>query len=261
MPRRYGHSAALLHYWGHRIATQGVDGDLPLLARGLAALGLALQPQQVTLLARYLALLLEWNQRLNLTAVTDPAEVEVRHFLDALSALLVLPPEARALVDLGAGAGLPGLSLAIARPAIHVTLVDSARKKVRFLEHVIANLALSNARALWGRAEELGQQAEHRERYDVATARAVAEVAVLAEYALPLLRIGGAAIFWKHGDVRAELEGARHAITVLGGGAPAVHPVRAPGLPEGRCLVVVRKERPTPQAYPRRPGAATKRPL
>lgn len=234
---------------------------LPHLQAGLAALGIPLTPLQLSRLARYRALLIDWNQRLNLTTVTDPAEIEVRHFLDALTGLLVLPAETRALIDLGTGAGLPGLPLAIARPAMQVTLVDAARKKVRFVEVVIATLALQNARAMWARAEEIGQQAEHRERYDVVTVRAVAVAAVLAEYALPLLRIGGVAIFWKHGDVQDELERAQRAIALLGGGAPAVHAVRAPGLPEGRCLIVVRKERPTPRAYPRAPGTPTKRPL
>jgi 16S rRNA (guanine527-N7)-methyltransferase len=234
---------------------------LPHLQAGLAALGLTLTPAQLALLARYRELLLAWNQRLNLTAVTDPAAVETRHFLDALAALTVLPPGAQTLIDIGTGAGLPGLPLALARPDLSVTLVDSVGKKVRFLEHVIAKLALSNARALWARAEELGQNPEHRERYDIATARAVAETAVLAEYALPLLRCGGIALLWKHGDAREELRRAERAVRVLGGGTPLVRPIAAPGLEEGRVFVLLRKERPTPSAYPRPPGRAKKKPL
>lgn len=242
-------------------ASEPIVRSLPHLTAGLAALGIALAPPQVAQLARYRDLLLEWNQRFNLTAVTDPAAIEVRHFLDSLVALPILPPDARTLIDLGTGAGLPGLPLAIARPDLSVTLVDSVRKKVRFVEHVIADLALSNARAFWGRAEDLGRQPEHRERYGVATARAVAETAVLAEYALPLLRLGGVALLWKHGDLRAELGRAERALRLLGGGEPTVRPVRAPGLEAGRALVIVPKVRPTPRAYPRPPGRAKKAPL
>lgn len=234
---------------------------LPRLSCGLAALGIALTPTQAAQLVRYRDLLLEWNKRINLTAVTEPAAVEVRHFLDSLVALPLLPSNARTLVDVGSGAGLPGLPLAIMRPDLSVTLVDSVGKKVRFLEYVSAHLALTNVRAVWARAEELGRQPEHRERYDVATARAVAEIAVVAEYVLPLVRIGGMALLWKHGDVREELRRGQRALGVLGGGGPRVHPVQAPGLEAGRVLVVVPKVRPTPPSYPRRPGRAKKAPL
>lgn len=234
---------------------------LPLLVAGLAALRLTLSTPQVRLLAAYRDLLLAWNRRVNLTAVTDPLAVETRHFLDALSGLAVLSPAARTLVDVGSGGGLPGVPLAIARPDLSVLLVDAARKKVPFLDLVIAELALYSVAALWARAEEAGQLPAHRERYDVATARALAPTAVLAEYTLPLVRVGGIVVLWKHGDVSGELGRAARAITVLGGGQPSVHPVRAPGLEEGRCLVVVPKERPTPPEYPRPPGRPGKRPL
>ena len=242
---------------------------MELLARGAAALGLPLGAAQLEAYEVYFRELIAWNQRANLTAITDYEEVQQKHFLDSLTVALPLVRRwgagerlgHRALVDVGTGAGFPGLALKIAFPALRVTLIEATGKKVRFLEHVVATLGVEDVRVVWGRAEELAHQPEHRERYDVATARAVASLASLAELLLPFVRIGGLAIAPKKGDIAAEVDAARHAVAVTGGAVAEIVPVRLPELPDERALVVLAKERPTPPTYPRPAGVPARRPL
>ena len=243
---------------------------LPLLREGAAALGLRLSRSQ---LARFGALrdaLLDWNSRHNLTSITDPAEVERLHFLDSLSVLLALPraadgspcPEPLELIDVGSGGGLPGLPLRIACPELSVTFVESVGKKAAFIDHAAEALRLSRVRVIVARAEEVGADRRTREWFDIAVARAVAALPVLAEFLLPLVRPGGLMVALKKGDIAAELAAATAAIRTLGGAPAEVLPVEIPGLAgEGRCLVVVRKRRPTPTGYPRRVGLPAKRPI
>jgi 16S rRNA (guanine527-N7)-methyltransferase len=201
------------------------------------------------------------------TAITGCHQVQVRHFLDSLSCLLVLDPRFPSdgppprMVDVGTGAGFPGMVLKILRPDWDLTLVDSVRKKVRFVEHMVQVLQFSGVAVLWARAEELGQDPAHRERYDVAVSRAVAELSVLAEYLLPLCRIGGMMVAPKGLSTKVEVQDAQCAIDVLGGKVAEVRGVDVPGLNEDRYLVVVDKMAPTPPSYPRRPGIPGKRPL
>jgi 16S rRNA (guanine527-N7)-methyltransferase len=223
-------------------------------------MGIELTPAHLAAFDTYYAELIAWNARVNLTTITDRAEVDLKHFADSLSASLALDRKNVALVDLGAGAGFPGLPLAIVFPDLRVTLVEATGKKVAFLEHLIAQLALSNARAIHSRAEDLGRAPEHRARYDIAIARAVADLAVLVEYALPLLCVGGKFIALKGVDVADEIEHARGALDLLGGKIYATIPVQLSGL-EVRHLVVVAKTRETPNVYPRRAGMAEKKPL
>ena len=209
--------------------------------------------------------LVAWNQRFNLTAITDWEGVLVRHFLDSLSCLKVLPRAdltcgARA-IDVGTGAGFPGIPLKIVCPGMRLTLLEATRKKVTFLEHMIRVLELEGVEVIHGRAEELGHDPAHREQYDWALARAVAEMPTLAEYLLPLVRVGGATLAQKGEGVAAEVHGADAAIVTLGGRVRQLVPVELRGLAETRYLLVMDKVAATPERYPRRPGVPQKRPL
>ena len=235
---------------------------LRLLAEQTAVWNLPLSPAQLTQFERYLALLLDWNERLNLTAVRDPAQIEVRHFLDSLScALLTGGLNGRSLIDIGSGAGFPGLPLKLLYPDLKLTLVESVAKKTTFLQTVVADLGLSGVTVLAERAEALGQSAEHRERYDWATARGVAEMRTLLEYLLPLCRVGGHALAQKGENGLAELAAAETAVATLGGGPAQWQVVTLPGHLTPHYLISVPKRSPTPAPYPRRVGLAAKRPL
>ncbi len=232
------------------------------LVAGAAALGQPLTREQVALFARYEAVLLDWNTRVNLTAIVDPAAIRRRHFLDSLTCIQVTGDlDGQRVIDVGAGAGFPGLPLKICFPTMRLTLVESVAKKSRFLAAVIGELALDDIQVVTGRAETLGQDEAYRERYDWAVARAVAPLPVLAEYLLPLCRIGGRMLAQKGSAAAAEAEAAARAVARLGGGDLAVHAVRMPGLEATMHLVSAKKVAPTPAAYPRRPGVPSRRPL
>ena len=238
-----------------------------VLIEGARAWGMELSKAQTQSFETYCEELTAWNVRLNLTAITDCRQVQTRHFLDSLSCLLVLDrwcPDnmpAPRVIDVGTGAGFPGIPLKLVRPDWDLTLVDSARRKMEFLEHLVRVLQLSGVTIIWARAEELGQELAHRQQYDVAVGRAVAELPVLAEYLLPFCRVGGVAVAPKGVKAKAEVQAAQQAIATLGGQVVAVREVDVPGLEEARCLVVVQKVTSTPSRYPRRPGVPSKRPL
>lgn len=227
----------------------------------MSALRTALEARDVSLDAaamdrfeRFGALLRDWNERVNLTAITEPDEIATKHFLDSLTLLLARPLAASArVVDVGTGAGFPGIPLAIARTDARITLIESIGKKVRFLEEAVRVLSLKNARIVHGRAEELAHQREHRERYDVAVVRALPDLAVNLELLLPFCRLGGAAIAYK-GRIDEELPAAQRAADALGGEIGAIVTTASLGLGEllpGRNLVLVAKRRRTPSRYPR----------
>jgi 16S rRNA (guanine527-N7)-methyltransferase len=209
----------------------------------------------------FVALLLEANQRLNLTRIVEPGAVARLHLLDALAALPLMDDAtpSRAL-DLGSGGGIPGIVLAIARPTMAWSLVEAARRKAGALAAFIAALRLSNVGVLGERAETLGRDVAHRETYDLVTARACAPLPVLAEYALPLLRPGGLLVAWKGRPDPDELLAGRAASVLLGGDEPVEHPTAIPALGDHR-FILVRKLGPTPERYPRRPGEPGRRPL
>jgi 16S rRNA (guanine527-N7)-methyltransferase len=216
----------------------------------------------------YFALLLDWNQRINLTAITDLQGVVVRHFVDSLTLLAVLPAPQPAdivtkvsLIDVGTGAGFPGLALAIARPDIDITVMDSTAKKVKFCSEVIRQLNLDCAQALHARAEEQAHLPGFREQFDLATARAVAALPTLLEYVLPFVRVGGQCIAMKGSDADAEVAQAQTALQKLGGKLHHIHPVQLPGLSDQRALIVMNKVAPTPTLYPRQGGAPRSNPL
>ena len=245
---------------------QGAD-EVQVLIEGARAWGMELSEAQRQAFRTYYEELAAWNARFNLTAITGCRQVQLRHFLDSLSCLLVLdewfPADVPAprVIDMGAGAGFPGIPLKLLRPDWDLTLVDSGRKKVLFLQHMVEVLRLSGLQVLWARAEDLGQDLQHRELYDVALARAVAELSVLAEYLLPFCQVGGMMLAPKGVKAQVEVQAAERAICTLGGRVVEVRAVDVPGLEEVRCLVVVEKIASTPARYPRRPGIPSKRPL
>lgn len=231
-----------------------------LLSSTAASWGLALDRRQLDQFAAYTDELRRWNERVNLTAITTEPEIAARHFLDSLRCALSWGEEPRRLIDVGAGAGFPGLPLKILRPELRLALVESVEKKAAFLRHMVAVLGLSGVEVAVARAETIGHAEAHREHYDVAVARAVAELRVLAEYCLPLCRVGGRFLAPKGAQVEPELQAAQEAIAVLGGRIGAVEQVELPGV-ERRTLVVVEKIAPTPPQYPRAVGVPSKRPL
>ncbi|HRQ39151.1 MAG TPA: 16S rRNA (guanine(527)-N(7))-methyltransferase RsmG [Chloroflexota bacterium] len=236
--------------------------DIPQLVEAAARLGVALTAVQQTQFELYLNLLLAWNERLNLTAVRDPQAIIERHFYDSLTCAAVTGDlNGRALIDIGSGAGFPGLPLKIAFPQLQLTLVESIAKKTAFLQAVVTELGLTSVQILAERAEILGHQPTHRARYDWAVARAVADMRVLAEYLLPFCRLGGSMLAQKGENAAAETAAAAHAIHILGGSEAHLHPMPLPGTHNVHYLVVVEKCAPTPEPYPRRPGMAAKRPL
>ena len=225
------------------------------LERASALYGLPLDAKQIEKFGIYYRLLIEWNAKMNLTAITEPREVAVKHIVDSLTALRGIEErDSLRLIDVGTGAGFPGIPLKIVRPDLKLTLLDSLKKRVHFLETVVETLGLEGV-------EEAARQSALRERFDIAASRAVARLPVLAEYLLPFVRIGGTAIALKGLHSEEEAKEAKRAVKILGGRAIESIPVALPGLSDKRAVLVIKKERPTPKAYPRKAGKPAKEPL
>jgi len=224
--------------------------------------GLRLSPSHLSALEIYERELLDWNSRFNLTAIKEPDKVRVKHFLDSLTCLCVMrdTPMDR-VIDVGTGAGFPGLPIKIVNPSISLTLVDSVSKKTNFCEHIIRKLNLEKVNVIKERAEVLGHMAEQRQQYDWAMARAVAVLPVLAEYLLPMVRVGGAMIAMKGESAHAEAQSAENALSILGGHLREIVQITLPGIVEEHFLVVIDKVAATPSGYPRKVGIPTKKPL
>ena len=231
------------------------------LAQGAAQAGFALTDKQLDQFQQYTELLLETNKVLNLTAITDPEEVAIKHMVDSLLVYDAAKFHNHTIVDVGTGAGFPGLPLKIYDPSMRVTLIDSLQKRLNFLGTVIEALQLGQVRCVHGRAEDAGRDVKLREKFDVAVARAVASLPVLAEYCLPLVRVGGVFYAMKGSHFQEEVDASHHAIEVLGGKILDVRPVSLPGLSDQRAIITIGKVRPTPKQYPRKAGTASKRPL
>ena len=239
-------------------------GDLPLLRQWAGRLGAPLAEHQLDVFRLYRDELLSWTvRRANLTSITDPDEVESRLFLESLWCAGALPAtEGLRLIDIGSGGGFPGLPLAIAFPRLDVTLVEATGKKIQFLEHVVGVLGLRNCHVFQGRAEDLGHDPDHREVYDVATARGLAPLPALVELCLPFIRPGGVLIASKGADAEQEIDDASNALSTLGGETEEIIlPDADTPIHADHRLVLIRKSAPTPYQYPRRNGVPAQRPL
>jgi 16S rRNA (guanine527-N7)-methyltransferase len=236
------------------------NGGVQELINGALHLGLSLTAQQVERFQLYYDELVTWNRRMNLTAIVDYEEVQVKHFLDSLTLTMVLSDAPAKVADIGTGAGLPGIALKIACPNIELTLIDSTQKKALFLNHIVAALGLEGVSVVTGRAEELAHDAQYREHFDAVLARGVAKMASLAELTLPFCAVGGTFIAMKTWPPDAEVDEAERALNVMGGRLRQIVRIGLGGL-EDRSLVVIDKVRPTPEKYPRRSGIPQKRPL
>ena len=233
-----------------------------ILTARAAEAGIPLTAEQIGPFSVYHEMLLDWNTRMNLTALTAPEDVAVKHIIDSLTAYdAALFDGAQMLIDVGTGAGLPGIPLAVYAPHLTVTLLDSLNKRVRFLTEATAAMGLQNVRCIHARAEEAARTAEHRAAYDIVVSRAVARLPVLLEYTLPFVRVGGTLLALKGRAYAEEQKEARRAAGVLGGGRITARPVHLPGLDDVRAILTVTKERQTPAAYPRGGGAPARRPL
>jgi 16S rRNA (guanine527-N7)-methyltransferase len=233
------------------------------LAEQAAALfDITLSPEQISQFEIYARELVEWSARINLTAITDPQGIQVRHFLDSLSIVKAVPlrPGLR-VIDVGTGAGFPGLPLKIVYPDLRLTLLEATGKKVAFLDHVVTSLGLKDVETLHARAEEAGHQTAHRAKYDLVLARAVARLPSLLEYLLPLSRVGGYSIAMKGKTAKEEADGSARALSLLGGRLKEIEKIQLPDVAEDHYLIVVEKTAHTPSAYPRRAGIPTQQPL
>jgi 16S rRNA (guanine527-N7)-methyltransferase len=235
-----------------------------LLRDGARNLGIDLTGAELDGFECYMSLLLDWNRRVNLTAITDPAEIAILHFFDSLTCLAAASfgPNAR-VIDVGSGAGLPGIPIAVVRPDLRLTLLESTRKKCRFLSDVASSLDLIGVSVDCRRAEDAGRDPLLRGTFDVAVSRAVADLAVLAELCLPFVKVGGLMLAMKGPRVEEEMEQARRACAILGGEIEFTRSfaLPAPVEPADRVVVGIRKISPTPDRYPRRAGMPAKRPL
>jgi 16S rRNA (guanine527-N7)-methyltransferase len=241
---------------------------LSILVRGARQLGVELDVHQLDLFERYFRLLKSASSRISLTSVTGYEAVQQRHFLESLALLpalrqvdLLAPGRQERVMDLGAGAGLPGLPLKIAAPDLSLTLLEATARKAAFLREVASELALEQVEVLAGRAEEVARQADRRQAYELVVARAVAPLPTLLELALPFLRIGGVLAAPKGSGAPQEVTRSERAMGLLGGELLSVVPLPVPGAPRWPWLVLVRKVAPTLEVYPRRPGIPAKRPL
>lgn len=224
-------------------------------------MGIILSEDQLLQFEKYYKLLVEWNTFMNLTAITEHEEVLKKHFLDSLSIVkTVNMKDIHTVMDIGTGAGFPGIPLKISYPHLKVVLLDSLGKRVKFLNHVIGELGLEDISAIHGRAEDFARQAEYRESFDLCVSRAVANLSSLSEYCIPYTKKDNLFISYKSGKIEEELETAKRAISLLGGKVENLCKFALTDAGE-RTLVVIRKEKPTPKKYPRKAGLPSREPL
>lgn len=233
-----------------------------LLETSVKELGLEISQKQIDMFFKYKDLLLEWNEKMNLTAITDEQEIITKHFVDSISILSELEiEEGGSLIDVGTGAGFPGIPIKIMRPDLKVTLLDSLNKRISFLDEVCEQLELKNVDNIHSRAEDGGQNPKLREKFDVCVSRAVANLSVLSEYCLPFVAVGGQFVSLKGPKVSEELEEGEIVIEELGGYISEIIEIEIPYSDIVHSLVIVDKEEETPKKYPRKAGTATKKPI
>ena len=227
-----------------------------VLTEKVKELSILLNDKQIQQFEQYYNILVEWNKVMNLTAITEYEEVVEKHFLDSLTIV-----NGKTMIDVGTGAGFPGIPLKIAFPHLKVTLLDSLNKRIKFLNEVIDLLELNDIKAIHGRAEDYAKQAEYREQYDICVSRAVANLATLSEYCLPYVKVDGLFVPYKSGEIDEELKSSEKAVSILGGKVEEVVKFQLPGTDIGRSFVKIHKIKETKKKYPRKAGMPTKEPL
>ena len=233
-----------------------------VLTKKVKNLSIVLNDKQIQQFEQYYNILVEWNKVMNLTAITEYEEVVEKHFLDSLTIVNAINVEKiETLIDVGTGAGFPGIPLKIAFPHLKVTLLDSLNKRIKFLNEVIDLLELDDIKAIHGRAEDYAKQAEYREQYDICVSRAVANLATLSEYCLPYVKVDGLFVPYKSGEIDEELKSSEKAVSILGGKVEEVVKFQLPGTDIGRSFVKIHKIKETKKKYPRKAGMPTKEPL
>lgn len=233
-----------------------------LLIKACEALNLSINEKQVEQFIKYKDLLIEWNKKINLTAITDEKEIVLKHFIDCISLMTVYKIENYInIIDVGTGAGFPSVPIKIMCPNINVTLLDSLNKRIKFLNELIVELELDNISCIHSRAEDSGKDKDFREKYDLCVSRAVANLAVLSEYCLPFVSVGGTFISFKSIDIDNELSGAKVAIEKLGAKVDSVNTVNIPYSDIQHSIIVIKKIRQTPSQYPRKAGMVSKQPI
>ena len=231
------------------------------LIKCLSELNIEISENQIELFDRYYELLIYWNNKFNLTSITNKEDVLVKHFADSVALLKYVDISESTLLDVGSGAGFPGIPLRIMCDSCKVILLDSLNKRIGFLNEVIKDLGLSGINAVHGRAEDLARDLSYRERFDFVTSRAVANLSILSEYCLPFVRIGGHFISYKSGDVDIEMNDSSNAFSILGGRLENDYRFSIPGTEYERSFICVEKINRTPDSYPRKAGVPSKKPL
>lgn len=226
----------------------------------LKEFNIEINEEQIKSFEKYINLLLEWNEKINLTAITQPEEVKLKHFVDSLTVLKYINDDDK-VIDIGTGAGFPGIPLKIMNENTKITLLDSLNKRINFLNIVIETLNLRNIQAIHGRAEEIARNKLYREKYDVAVSRAVANLSTLSEYMLPFVKVGGKCICMKGANVNEEIEKAKNAIKELGGEIERVDNFYLSDNDNERNIIIIRKVKETSSKYPRKAGTPSKEPL
>ena len=233
---------------------------IEIMQEKLKKLEIHFSMEQTEQFFEYMKLLIEWNEKINLTAITEPEEIITKHFIDSLTILKYIKNDYK-VVDVGTGAGFPGIPLCIMNPTIKMTLVDSLNKRLIFLQEVVNTLKLKNIEIVHARAEELGQNIKYREAFDIATSRAVANLSTLSEYLIPLVKINGKIISMKASNAKQEIDEAQNAIQILGGQIESIEEFNLPESDIGRTVIIINKNKPTSKKYPRKAGTPSKEPL
>lgn len=225
--------------------------------------GITLSDQQIKQFELYFETLVEWNEKMNLTAITEKSDVYLKHFYDSITAGFYYNGfhDAVHVCDVGAGAGFPSIPLKIVFPDLKVTIVDSLKKRIHFLEHLASQLELKEVNFIHDRAETFGQNKAYRESFDIVTARAVARLSVLSELCLPLAKVGGTFVAMKAASAKEEIEAGKKAVSLLGGKIQTTHSFLLPVEESERNIIIIEKEKPTPKKYPRKPGTPNKEPI
>ncbi len=216
--------------------------------------------EQLQKFYQYMNMLIEWNEKINLTAIVEPKEIIIKHFIDSLTIVKFIEQD-KFVIDIGTGAGFPGIPIKIVRQDLNITLLDSLNKRINFLNEVINNLGLKNITAIHARIEEFAKNKQYRETYDVATSRAVANLTTLSEYMLPMVKVKGTAICMKGAEIKEETSKSKNSIKLLGGKINKIEELTLPKSDYKRNLIIIDKISQTPNKYPRKPGIPSKDPL